>query len=340
MKILVTGGAGYIGCRLVPALVADGHRLVVVDKLVFGGDGLAECRDHIDLRVRDIRSLTPPDMAGVDAVVHLAGLSNDPSAEFRPEANRSINLDATVNLARAARAAGVPRFIFASSCSVYHQPDEREEDQDEESRVTPSAPYSWSKWSAERALLAMADDDFRPVILRMGTIFGESPRMRYDLVVNTFTCDAFKTRRLTVHAGGRMWRPLLHIDDAVVAYQKVLSAADEVVGGRVFNVLGGNHRIRDVAREVRKTLELSFSAETTVDILPVGVSRSYRASGDRFRHAVGFSPAHSISSGVDDMWAMLAARADPNNAIYYNILWLEALVDMEHRLRLMGGSPL
>jgi nucleoside-diphosphate-sugar epimerase len=327
MNILITGGAGYVGCRLVPALVADGHRVVVIDKLVFGDEGLAVCRDQIDLRVQDIRSLAPRDFAGFDAVVHLAGLSNDPTAEFWPEATRNINFDATVKLGRSAKMSGVRRFVFASSCSVYHQPEWGDEVQDEDAKISPRVPYSRSKWHAERALLDMTDEHFKPVILRKGTIFGESPRMRYDLVVNAFTCDAFKNQRLTVHAAGRMWRPLLHIDEAVLAYRKALSASDEAVGGRVFNVLGDNHQILEVALAVRNSLRDLVRSEIVLDLQPIGASRSYRASGDRFREAVGFAPAQTITSAVSDMWAMLASRADPNNAIYYNVQWIRALLD-------------
>ena len=151
--------------------------------------------------------------------------------------------------------------------------------------------------------------------------------MRYDLVVNAFTCDAFKNQRLTVHAAGRMWRPLLHIDEAVLAYRKALSASDEAVGGRVFNVLGDNHQILEVALAVRNSLRDLVRSEIVLDLQPIGASRSYRASGDRFREAVGFAPAQTITSAVSDMWAMLASRADPNNAIYYNVQWIRALLD-------------
>src|SRR5882672_10642834 len=176
---MATGGAGYVGCRLVPALVEMGADVHVVDKLVFGEQGLEGLRDGIELLRSDIRTLDVDDLKGIDVVVHLAGLSNDPTAEFNPAANKAINLDATVRLAHLAKEAGVRRFIFASSCSVYYTEVPDDSLRDETDRVEPKAPYSWSKRQAEMRVLELASPDFCPVILRKGTVFGYSPRMRF-----------------------------------------------------------------------------------------------------------------------------------------------------------------
>ena len=339
MKIMATGGAGYVGCRLVPALVDMGADVRVVDKLVFGEAGLDGSRDRVELVRLDVRSLEPDDLKDVDVVVHLAGLSNDPTAEFNPSANKTINLDATVRLAQMAKEAGVRRFIFASSCSVYYTevPDDRL--RDETDRVEPKAPYSWSKRQAEMRVLELASPDFCPVVLRKGTVFGYSPRMRFDLVVNTFTRDAYAHRRLTVQAGGRMWRPLLHIDDAVDAYKAVIAADEDAVRGQIYNILSDNYQVLAIAHEVRRALEERRALDVEVNVQPVGISRSYRVDGRKFREEFGLALSRDIRGAVHEMWDALATIDDLNSPIYCNISWLELLADMECRLRRMGGSP-
>ncbi|MBI4718390.1 MAG: SDR family oxidoreductase [Planctomycetes bacterium] len=338
MNILVTGGAGYIGCRLVPALLDAGHKVRVVDKLVFGADGLAALKDRFDLVAADVRTVGGEVLSGMDAVVHLAGLSNDPTAEFNPAANKAMNTDATIRLGKLAKEHGVRRFVFASSCSIYYTLSPDNELRHEEYPVNPEAPYSWSKRQAELGLLALADASFCPVMLRKGTVYGQSPRMRYDLVVNTFTRDAYAKRRLTLHAGGRMWRPMLHIDDAVAAYLIALQAAEKNVHGQIFNVLSDNYQVRQLAHEVRRTLEGDKGIRLDIDLQQVGVSRSYRVDGGKMREALGFAPRHSINNSVDEMWDALESGVDIENPIYYNIRWLELLCEMESRLKAMGGN--
>lgn len=336
---MVTGGAGYVGCRLVPALVEMGASVCVVDKMIFGDDGLDRVRDRIEVRQMDVRALKAEDLVGFDAIVHLAGLSNDPTAEFNPEANREINFEATVRLGCSARDAGVERFVFASSCSVYYSESADGRIRDETMPLNPKSPYSWSKLQAEVGLLELACSTFSPVILRKGTVFGHSPRMRYDLVVNTFTRDAYAKRRLTVQAGGRMWRPLLHIADAVDAYKLVLTADRCSIHGEVFNALSSNHQVLAIAHEVRRVLEERPGVTLELDVLPVGVSRSYRVAGNKFSDRLGVNLCRSIRDAVGEMWDAAAQASDLDNQIYCNISWLELLVDMELRLKRMGGSP-
>jgi nucleoside-diphosphate-sugar epimerase len=338
-RIMVTGGAGYVGCRLVPALLETGASVCVVDKMIFGDDGLDAVRDQIEIRQMDVRCLQAEDLAGFDAIVHLAALSNDPTAEFNPEANRMINLEATARLGRTARDAGVRRFVFASSCSVYYTESANGHIRNETHALDPKGPYSWSKLHAEIALLELACSTFSPVILRKGTVYGCSPRMRYDLVVNTFTRDAFAKRRLTVHAGGRTWRPLLHMSDAVDAYKTVLSADRSAIHGQVFNILSANHQVSAIAHEVKRTLEERHGVTLELDILPVGVSRSYRVTGEKFRDQLGVNLCRGIHEAVHEMWDASAKVDDLDNLIYCNISWLELLADMELRLKRMGGSP-
>jgi nucleoside-diphosphate-sugar epimerase len=339
VRVIVTGGAGYVGCRLVPALVQMGAAVRVVDKLVFGEEGLRHCGDSVELLRTDVRSLNLDDLRGFDAILHLAGLSNDPTAEFNPDANREINFHATVGLAQLARQAGVRRFVFASSCSVYYTEVPDDGYRDETAAVDPQAPYSWSKRQAEIALLRLASADFCPIVLRKGTVFGASPRMRFDLVVNTFTKDAYTRRRLTVHSGGRMWRPLLHIGDAVQTYQRVLAADEDVVRGQIFNVVSHNCQVLTAALEVKRALEARTGSGLELNVQPVGVSRSYRVDGRKLQHVLGLRLAGGIQDAVHEMWDAMPAITDPESPIYCNISWLELLSNMECRLRRMGGSP-
>ena len=339
-RILVTGGAGYVGSALVPRLLECGYDVRVVDKLVFGRDGLDSVSDRIELIACDIRDIKMNALEGLDAVIHLAGLSNDPTAEFDPDANESINARGTVALAHLCKKMGVERFIFASSCSVYYTERPDASLRDEQYPIAPAAPYSRSKYDAELGLLALADDDFSPVILRKGTVFGSSPRMRYDLVANTFTKDAFTNRRVIVHAGGRTWRPLLHILDAVDAYVAVLKGPRERLHAQIFNVLSGNFQVIKIAHEVRRALEVPKGIHLNMEVQHVGTVRSYRVAGEKFKETLGVEVERSISSAVGQMWDELEMGIDCDHPIHYNIRWLELLVDMQRRIREMGGGPL
>jgi nucleoside-diphosphate-sugar epimerase len=235
--ILVTGGAGYIGSVLVPELVAIGERVRVVDTLWFGNP--FPPHDRLEVIEGDLRYPDPKWLEGVDAVIHLAGLSNDPTADFAPELNSESNVFATRQLAelasqKARRDDKEIRYLFASTCSVYYAPTTADEANviamTEDMPIAPTANYSKTKRLAEVELLRIADQNplFVPVLLRKGTIFGLGPRMRFDLVVNVFTLHAWKNQQLTVHGHGEAWRPLLHIRDASDAYIHLLSAPVEL----------------------------------------------------------------------------------------------------------------
>ena len=321
-RILVTGGAGYVGSALVPALLARGYEVRVFDKLVFGEEGLAEVRDKVELVTGDI--LNPPSslVEGVSAVVHLAGLSTEPTSYVNPRVTDRINHLGTETIARLAKEGGVKRLVFASSCSVYFTYDTtlvppvyKETD-----RVNSISPYSLSKRAAEEALIELNDDRFTAIILRKGTIFGFAPKMRYDLVLNAFTRDAFSRRRITVHSDGEIYRPLLDINSAVAAYIVALEAP-KLRGAEIFNVLDVNTRIGDLAIEFAQLLKRTKNVDVAVEFQPTGVARNYCADGSKFKQIQDATALRSRNDAVLEMWEKLESGHDFQNPRYYTDAW-------------------
>ncbi len=246
MKLLVTGGAGYIGSVLVRLLIERGHQVRVLDRLYWGRGPLAAVAERVEIVHGDVRHLPEGTLDGVDGVVHLAGLSNDPTAEYNPAANWEMNAIATEQLALACIRRGVRRFVLGSSCSIYDGLP-TDEVLDETAEVRPQGAYATSKRWAEQRLIELAGAGLTPVILRQGTVYGYSPRMRYDLVVNTFVKDALVHGRLFLHGGGWMWRPLVDVRDAAQTYLRVLEAPEAQVASQIFNVVHDNYQIRQLA---------------------------------------------------------------------------------------------
>jgi len=336
--ILVTGGAGYIGSVLVPELLNRGEKVRVFDKLYFGKESLNEVINRIELVQGDIREFDARVLDGVTGVIHLAALSNDPCSEYNPKANLEVNYQATEKLAKLCKQKGIKRFVYASSCSIYYTLDPHDDLKDEETPVDPTAPYSLSKFLSEKALKALADDNFCPVMLRKGTVFGQSPRMRYDLVVNAFVKDAFSKGRLTVNAGGEMWRPLLDIKDAVEAYIQCLKAHEDKVRGQVFNIVHKNYRVLELAHWTKEVLKAQKSIEVDVKYFPPTASRSYRVSFDKIKGAIGFEAKRGIAQAANEMWEEIASGSmcDLNDHKYYNIKWMCLLEEMQEKLGAIG----
>ncbi len=337
-SILVTGGAGYIGSVLVPMMLKRGYRVRVLDKLIFGADGLAEVSDRIEVVQGDVCAFDDGVLDDIDKVIHLAALSNDPTADFNPEANMLINVEGTRNVAEACVRRKVKRLVFASSCSIYYSMNPYDGILTEASEINPTAAYSLSKKRAENLLREAASPDFCPVFLRKGTVFGASPRMRYDLVVNAFARDAWDKGRLTVYAGGEMWRPLLHIEDAAEAYINSLELPAEVVRGQAFNVLHKNYRILELAHWTKYVLRDKKAVEVDVLYQDGVLPRSYQVSGEKFREAYGYTPPRGIAQSVLSLWQRFekGVAVDFGNPEYYNIAWLKMLIAMQGRLAGMG----
>jgi len=333
---LVTGGAGYVGCRLVPALAEAGYRVRVFDVMFYGDAGLDRVRDQIEVVEGDIRRVPADLLDGVSAIINLAGLSTEPAAEYQPEANQEINFKAAVELAALAKQNGVRRFIQASSGSIYDVGAGHPE-QDilhtEDSAVAPFRIYSITKREAEKRILAMADERFTPVVLRKGSVYGYSPRMRFDLVVNAFVLNALQTGCVVLHNGGEMWRPLLSIEDAAAAYMLMLEAPVDKVRGEIFNVTNGNYRISELALRVQSKLAtMDIPCELRPDYNPRNL-RSCQASGKKIAERLGFTPSVTVEQTVEDLVEKIRGGAvqDPSDPAFHNIRWLDLLEETRTR---------
>lgn len=297
MRIVVTGHDGYIGTRLTPALRERGHEVVGVDTGLFRRDGLGPvpCAASSAVEV-DVRDVTVEVFEEADAVIHLAALSNDPLGDLDPQVTFDINERATLVVARAARNAGVPRLLFSSSCSLYGA--HGDEVLDELAPFRPVSPYGESKLRAERALSALADDDFSPTFLRNATVYGTAPRIRGDLVVNNLTGFAYATGEVFLKSDGTSWRPLVHVDDVVRAFVAMVECDRELVHDEAFNIgaTAENYRIRDVAEIVEQVVEgstVTFSDRAFDD------PRSYRVDFSKFEDLFPHArPEWTVEAGV------------------------------------------
>jgi nucleoside-diphosphate-sugar epimerase len=300
MRVLVTGHDGYIGQVLVPLFKQAGHTVTGLDSMLFEGCGFGEERQAVDEVLRlDVRDVTADHLAGIDAVVHLAAISNDPLGDLNPNCTYDINHLATVTLAKAAKTAGVSRFLYSSSCSLYGA--HGDEFLTESASFNPVTPYGESKVRSETNLAELADDDFSPTYLRNSTAYGVSPRLRGDLVVNNLTGFAFTTGQVFLKSDGTSWRPLVHIEDISRAFLALMEAPRELVHNEAFNVgdTAENYRIRDVATMVGEVVPgsvITFSDEAFNDL------RNYRVNCDKLAEAIGFRTKWTVPAGIAELY--------------------------------------
>ncbi|HAA54116.1 MAG TPA: UDP-glucose 4-epimerase [Myxococcales bacterium] len=324
-SILVTGGAGYVGAVLVPKLLEDGLKVRVVDLFLYGEDVLDSVKEHPGLTlikgdIRDRATITEA-VSGVDTVLHLACISNDPSFELNPELGKSINYDAFGMLVEESQRAGVRRFIYASSGSVYGLSDAQ--DVTEDHPLRPLTDYSKFKIMCEEDLLAAASEQFVPVIIRPATLCGYSPRLRLDLTVNILTTHAVERGGITVF-GGTQKRPNLHIQDMVALYRLLLTLPDEKVAGKVYNAGYQNHTVADIAKIVKQVVEEQFpeKAPISIDTTPTDDLRSYHISSQKIADELGFTPSHNIEDAVRDLCQAFSEGKIPSaleDVRYYNV---------------------
>jgi nucleoside-diphosphate-sugar epimerase len=337
LRILVAGGAGYIGCVLTERLLARGYKVRVLDRLWWGEEPLMHVRDEIELMQADVRDVPAEAFDGIDAVMNLSGLSNDPTAEYDPDANWQMNAVGTEKLGQACLERGIKRFVFASSCSLYDglPPGMH----DETAPIQPLGAYATSKRYGEEALLKLVDQGLDAGIVRNGTVYGWSPRMRFDLVVNTFVKDALLQEKLLLHGGGWMWRPLVDVCDCADAMIALLEAPADKIRGEIFNVLHSNYQIRELAFLVAGSVQLLGRRVELVEVPAPELTRNYECSNAKLSMTLGFSPTRSVVEAVADMLARIdvgdrTLLADPR---HYNIRWIELMHELQPRIEHFGS---
>jgi len=279
MKIMVTGDQGYIGAVLVPMLMDKGYEVIGYDAGFFTENLLQPVEENYQKIKKDIRDIEKKDLNGVDVIIHLAGLSNDPLGAFLPKLTEDINYTATMRLAELAKESGVSRFVYASSQSMYGISDTSDELDEDDSDKNPITAYAIAKWNAEQKLHAMSTDEFVVTSFRPSTVFGASPRLRCDIVFNNLVACAYTTGRIEIMSDGTPWRPIVHIRDVCSAFIAGVEAPAALVSGRAFNVgvPNGNFTVRDIAEAAQRAVpgcELIFTGEHAD-------SRTYKVSFSR-----------------------------------------------------------
>jgi nucleoside-diphosphate-sugar epimerase len=322
MKILVTGGAGYVGSLLVPALLNEGHAVRVLDLFLFDPgifDNITDSR--LELITGDIRddALLKTALKDTDAVIHLAAMSNDPSAELNPSLTRHINYDAACNLATLAKRLGVRLFINASSASVYGIL--KEGMANEEAPLDPITIYAVCKKESEAFILDLNDNNFCAVSLRPATLSGYAPRLRLDLTVNILTYQAIYRDKITVF-GGDQYRPNLSVKDMVRAYINLLGQDTAIIGGKSYNVSQDNYTVKEVALCIKQVLDLPGLG---IDTIPSDDKRSYTLDAGRISRELGFHPLYDISDSILELASKFRNKtiAEPAGSKYRNVEFLK-----------------
>ena len=329
MRVLVTGGAGYIGSTLLRLLLEKGYDVVCLDRFFFGYDSIKDVEDQIKVVKDDVRWFDPGILNGVDAVFDLAALSNDPSGELDPQKTLDINYKGRVRVAKLSKKHRVKRYVLASSCSVYGF---QEGILTEQSGVNPLTTYAKANVLAEREVLPLADNSFVVTVLRQATVYGFSYRMRFDLAINGMVLSLFKNGKLRIMRDGTQWRPFVHVKDTSRAFIEVMEADKEVVNGQIFNVGGNdqNFQIFDLAKLVAESCGLPFVYEWygSPD------KRSYRVSFDKIAKVLGFKPKYTPREGAREIFdALRDGRLSGDDLRTITVKWYKHLLEMQKFIR-------
>ena len=322
MKVLVTGAGGYIGSVLVPMLLDAGHSVVALDRFFFGKGRLPAGRKGLDIVEADIRTVGESIFAGVHSVIDLAALSNDPLGELNPEKTWAINHLGRVRIARLAKSRGAKRYVFPSSCSIYGFNDGVV---DEKSGVNPLTTYAKANQRAEADLLGLSGSGFCVTVMRQATVYGLSPRMRFDLAVNSMVHGFFRNGKIPISGDGRQWRPFIHVEDTARALRMALEADEGAVNGEIFNVGSNaqNYPIFGLGERVAKAIGVPFHYE----LYGSADFRSYRVNFDKVRKTLGFSPKHDVGDGAAEIWkALREGKLDADDPQAITLDWYKRLI--------------
>ena len=323
MKILVTGGAGYIGSMLSRLLIGKGYDVTILDRLYFGTAPIRDITDRITLIKDDIRWFNPNVLKGIDAVLDLASLSNDPCGELDPQKTLEINYKGRVRVAKLSKKYGVSRYILASSCSVYGFQDSI---LTEESALNPLTTYAKASANAEKEVLPLTDRGFSVTVLRQATVYGSSYRMRFDLAINGMVLGLYKNGQLRIMRDGKQWRPFVHIKDTSNAFAKVLESDVEPVNGQIFNVGNNDQNVQifDLAQAVAESINMPFKYEWYGDV----DTRSYRVSFDKIKEKLNYKTDYTPPEGAKEVFEGLKAgvlNADDPRTI--TVKWYKSLIE-------------
>ena len=328
-NIVITGGGGYIGSVLTNHLLKNGHKVKCIDRFYFGFESIQDFEpvENYSYLQKDIRFVQEKDLIGTDVVMDLAGISNDPASDLNPVLTRKINHKGSVNIAKMAKKAGVPKYIMASSCSIYGASDG--EKLHEESDLKPVSLYAKCKVASEKDIINLADDKFCVTFLRLATVFGLSPRMRFDLIVNIMTMYAISKGRILITGGGKQWRPLVHVKDVAGAFALVMDAEPNLINRNAYNIGCNKHnyQVATVARIIQQSVPIQVDVEEVPDDVD---KRNYNVSFDKVRNSLGFETIYDIQHGVKEVFdAITRGKIDPNDPKSITVKYYSQLIHMD-----------
>jgi nucleoside-diphosphate-sugar epimerase len=329
MKVLVTGGAGYIGSVLSRILLKRGYEVACLDRLFFGLDPIKEIAHRIHLIKDDVRWFSPEILRDIDAVFDLASISNDPSGELEPQKTLEINYTGRVRVAKLSKKYGVSKYVLASTCSVYGF---KEDTLTEKSKLNPLTTYARANTLAEREILKLAGKSFTTTALRQATVYGLSPRMRFDLAINGMTLGFYENGKIPIMRDGKQWRPFIHVKDTANAFMNVLEADPELVNGQVFNA-GSNEQnvqIFKLAKLIARSINLPFNYEWygSPD------KRSYRVSFDKINETLNFKPEYTPKRGAKEMFdALQDGRVSGEDPRTITVKWYRHLLETQKLIK-------